>query len=127
MPSVSTNDLPALLERIQGIRHACDLDLLMFFSRHPRAFLTSEQIVASLGYDRDRIAKSLDGLIDAGFLTRSRTSTRAARLYMLQIEGPDSLLSSLLKLAATRPGRHEIMRLLEPELGHPALPDAGPN
>jgi hypothetical protein len=25
-----------LLERVGGIRHACDLDLLLFFSRHPR-------------------------------------------------------------------------------------------
>lgn len=107
-----------MLDRIQGIRHACDLDLLLFFYRNPCALLTSEQIVAYLGYDLERIGKSLDALIDAGLLTRSQNPTHAARLYMLQLHaGPDGLLSSLLKLAATRQGRQDVMRLLEPDAG----------
>jgi len=36
-----------LVERIGVLRNACDLDLLLFFVRHPRALLTSEQIAAS--------------------------------------------------------------------------------
>jgi len=59
----------SVLDRLPSVQHACDLDLLLFFSRHPRALLTSEQLVAYLGYDRDRIALSLDGLIEAGLLT----------------------------------------------------------
>ena len=126
--SVGINDLRTLLDRIQSIRHACDLDLLLFFFRHPCALLTTDQIVAALGYDRDRIAGSLDGLIDAGLLTRSQQSKQAAGLYMVQLcAGPDGLLSSLLEIAATRPGRQQIMRLLEPPLGRTLVPQAGPN
>ncbi len=121
---MSSKDLRTLLDRIRGVRHACDLDLLLFFFRHPCALLTSEQIVAFLGYDRERVGRSLDGLIDAGLLTRSQNPSHAARLYMLQFHArPDGLLSSLLKLAATRQGRQDVMRVLESE---PTLgPDAG--
>jgi DNA-binding MarR family transcriptional regulator len=117
---VGTDDLRSMLERIRGIRHPCDLDLLLFFHRHPRALLTSEQLVAYLGYDGERVAKSLDGLIEAGLLTRSQNTytSDAAHLYVLELRGPDgALLASLLKVAATPQGRRDVMRLLE----------AGPN
>jgi hypothetical protein len=111
---VGIDELRSMLDRIRGIRHACDLDLLLFFNRHPRALLTSEQIVAYLGYDRERVEKSLDGLMAAGLLTRSQHPSHAARMYVLELAGvPDGLLPSLLKIAATRQGRHDVMRLLE--------------
>ena len=111
---MDTLDLRSMLDRIQGIRHACDLDLLLFFYRHPRALLTSEQLVAYLGYDRERVVKSLDGLIEAGLLTRSQNPSHAAHLYVMHLRDlPDGLLSSLLKIAATREGRQGVMRLLE--------------
>jgi DNA-binding IclR family transcriptional regulator len=104
-----------MLVRIRGIRHACDLDLLLFFYRHPRALLTDEQLVASLGYDREQVAKSLDGLIEAGLLTRSQNPSHTARLYVLELGSlPGGLLSSFLKIVATRAGREEVMRLLRP-------------
>ena len=107
-------DISAVLKRIPGVRHACDLDLLLFFYRHPNALLTSEQIVAYVGYPRERIATSLDGLIEAGFLTRSQNPSHAARLYVLELDSlPDGLLTSLLKVAATREGRQQILRLLD--------------
>jgi len=81
---VDTQDLGSLLERIGAIREACDLDLLLFFHRHPRALLTGEELAASLGYDRERIAKSIEGLIEAGLLTRSQNPARAARLRALR-------------------------------------------
>lgn len=125
---MGTNDLRSLLDRLQGIRHACDLDLLLFFSRHPSALLTDDQLVAALGYAPDCIAESLDSLIEAGFLTRTQKSERAARLYNLQLQAaPGGFLAALLKKAATRLGRRETMRLLKPaSLGQP-LPQAGPN
>ena len=107
-------DPSVLLPRIRGIRHACDLDLLLFFYRHPTALLTSEQIVACVGYPRARVEASLDGLIEAGMLTRSQNTSHAARLYVLALGSlPDGSLTSLLKIAATREGRQEVMRLLE--------------
>ena len=108
-----TQGLRSTLDRIRGIRDACDLDLLLFFYRHPLALLTSEQIVAFVGYDRERVVKSLDGLIEAGLLTRSPNPAHAARLYVLELGGlPGALLASLLKIAATRQGRQDVMRLL---------------
>lgn len=103
-----------MLDRIRSIRHACDLDLLLFFHRHPCALLTSEQLVAYLGYDREQLAKSLDGLIEAGLLTRSQSSSRVARLYVLELSGTTGdLLASLLKIAGKRQGRQDVMRLLK--------------
>jgi hypothetical protein len=111
---MSTQELSALLKRVPGIRHACDLDLLLFFYRHPSALLTSEQIVAHVGYHRERVAASLDGLIEAGLLMRSQNPSHAARLYVLDLHSlPDGPLTALLEIAATREGRHEVMRLLE--------------
>ena len=108
-----------MLDGIRGIRHACDLDLLLFFYRHPRALLTSEQIVAYVGHDREQIAKSLEGLIESGLLTRSQHRSHAARLYVLELESvPGGLLASFLKIAATRPGRQEAMRLLSAGADH---------
>lgn len=104
-----------MLDRIRGVRHACDLDLLLFFHRHPCALLTSEQLVAYLGYDLPRVAKSLEGLIETGLLMRSLNPSRAARLYTLEGEGnPGGLLSALMKIASSRQGRQDVMRLLEP-------------
>lgn len=110
-----------MLDRIRVIRHGCDLDLLLFFHRHPRALLTAEQLVAYLGYDREQVAKSLEGLIEAGLVTRSQNPSHAARLYVLELNAlPGGLLSSFLKTAATRLGRLEAMRLLRPGNDHGA-------
>ena len=110
---MDTQDLGSLLERIGAIRDACDLDLLLFFHRHPRALLTREKLAACLGYDRERLEDSIERLIEAGLLTRSQNPARAARLYVLELDGvPGELLSSLAKIAATREGRQAAMRRL---------------
>lgn len=107
-----------MLERMRGVRHPCDLDLLLFFYRHSSALLTSEQIVAYVGHEREQVVKSLEGLIEAGLLTRSQSPSHAARLYVLELNAlPGGLLSSFLKTAATRQGRLEAMRLLGFEPG----------
>jgi DNA-binding MarR family transcriptional regulator len=124
---MAAQDLRSLLDRIRSIRHACDLDLLLFFYRHPCALLTSERIVAHLGYEHEQVAKSLEGLIAGGLLTRSQNPAHAARLYTLQLGGASgSLLSSLLKIASTHQGRLQIKQLLKsapteaPSAGLPA-------
>ena len=102
-----------MLGRIRGVRHACDLDLLLFFYRHPNALLTGERLVSYLGHDREQVAKSLDGLIEAGLVTRSQNPSHTARLYLLDLGAlPGGLLPSFLKVVATRQGRQEAMRLL---------------
>ena len=102
-----------MLDRVRGIRHACDLDLLLFFYRHPRALLTIEWLSTCIGYDREHIAKALDGFIANGLLTQSQSRSHAAHLYVLAPGGlADGPLSSLLEFAATRAGRQGVIRLL---------------
>ena len=111
--------LRTLLDRLDAIRDACDLDLLVFFNRHPLALLTSEQIVAYVGYDRDRVAKSLDGLIAGGLLVRAQNPSHAARLYSLNLAGqPGGWLQSLVAYASTREGRSAVRSLLVGDQGN---------
>jgi hypothetical protein len=107
-----------MLDRIRAIRNPCDLDVLLFFYRHPLALLTGEQLIAYLGRDSEQVAKSLDALIQAGLVTCSQNPARTARLYNLELDSlPGGLLSSFLEIVATRAGRQEAMRLLCPGTG----------
>jgi hypothetical protein len=103
-----------LLDRIGCLQHACDLDLLLFFYRHPWAFLISERLATYVGYDLPQVAQSLETLITAGLLQRSRDSTRPARLYVLTRGSPlAGSLSSLLHIAATPEGRLAVIYALK--------------
>jgi len=103
-----------LLDRIGCLRDPCDLDLLLFFHRHPRAFLISERLAAYVGYDLPQVAHSLETLITAGLLRRSPDSTHPERLYVLT---PRSTLGgwllSLLRFAASREGRLAVIHALK--------------
>ena len=110
---MDTDELGSLLDSIGTIRHACDLDLLLFFNRHPRALLTVEQLVIRLGYEPQRVAKSIEAMTAAGLLTQFAASSRATRLYILEVRGVQGgYLSSLAKIAASRAGRQEAIRRL---------------
>ena len=110
-------DAHRLLDRIGVLRHACDLDLLLFFARHPRSLLASESLAAFLGYDLKEIADSLEILLNAGLLTREQTSAHAARLYVFMISDADGgsangWLPSLITMASTREGRLALRQAL---------------
>jgi len=91
-----------------GLHPESDLDLLLFFHRHPHSLLTSERLAAYVGYDRNQVGRSLDLLTDAGLLTRSQNSTHAARMYVLQTPGTGWLVA-LLDIASTREGRRSLL------------------
>ena len=98
-------DACRFLARI-GCTGVCDLDLLIFFARHPRALLTSESLASFLGYDLKTIANSLEVLMAAGLLKRAQTPAHAARLYVFAPDGANGdWLSALVALASTRQGR----------------------
>lgn len=104
-----------LLARLSVIRNGCDLDLLVFLSRHPRTLLTNEQIAAFVGRDMKQVAQSLDTFIEAGLLERTQNPTHAARMYLLQLDGPQGGgFKRLLELASTREGRRIILEHLRP-------------
>ena len=70
-----------------GIKHLCDVDLLVFFARHPRALLASEQLAAYTGYSLQQIAESLEVLVHLGVLSRTTNSAHAARMYIFSLGG----------------------------------------
>lgn len=102
-----------LLANAPVIRDACDLDLLVFLHRHPRAMLTSENLAAFIGYDMRQIGEALDAFVDAGILERIQSSTHAARMYLLSLKGPHGGgLKAVLEMASTREGRGRILEVL---------------
>ncbi len=102
-----------LLDRIAVLRDPCDLDLLLFFVRHPRALLSSDQIAALLGYTVKRLGDSLDVLVTAELLSRTQRPNGIARLYVFADGVVPDWLSSLVELASTRAGRLALRNALE--------------
>jgi hypothetical protein len=103
-----------LLDRIGCLKHPCDLDLLLFFHRHPRAFLIRERLAEYAGYDLTQVEHSLETLITAGLLRRSQDSTHPAQLYVLTRGSTlGGWLSSLLRIAGTRAGRLTVIQVLK--------------
>jgi DNA-binding IclR family transcriptional regulator len=115
-----------LLDRIGCLGHACDLDLLLFFYRHPQAFLKSERLAKYVGYDLSQVERSLETLMTAGLLRQSPDSTRPARLYVLtRSSGTLGVwLLSLLRIAATPEGRLAVIHALK-QRASPGLSGGG--
>ena len=103
-----------LLDRIGCLEHPCDLDLLLFFHRHPLAYLQHERLAQYVGYDLPQVERSLETLMTAGLLQTSQESTRPTRLYVLSRRSSTlgGWLASLLRIAATREGRLAVIHAL---------------
>lgn len=94
-----------LLDQIGVLRHPSDLDLLLFFARHPRTLVNSEQLAVWLGYESKRIADSLEILLAARLLTRTQNPTHAVWMYVFDISGTmGGWLPPLLEVTSTREG-----------------------
>ena len=99
-------DAGRLLDHLDVLRNPTDLDLLVFFTRHPRTLLATDQIAAFLGYGAKEISSSLDCLLEAGFITRTPHSRQMARLYVLaDTPSRRDWLSQITQLTTTRGGR----------------------
>jgi hypothetical protein len=62
-----------LLDRIGCLAHPCDLDLLLFFYRHPLAYLQRERLADYVGYQLPQVERSLETLMTAGLLQIPRS------------------------------------------------------
>src|SRR5258705_11212179 len=123
----NSTDIEHLLDQAGSpLDHPCDLDLLCFFRRHPRALLTSEQLAAFVAYDVQQVGRSLDTLIGAGLLTQSQNPKSGARMYVLTSGGPlGDWLTSLLEVAATPAGRRALSQALPRRHWPGGAPGAG--
>ena len=100
------------LVAVAGLRDACDLDLLLFFSRHPRVVLSSEQLAAYVGYEAEHVARSLDLLLSVGLITRTPKRGAPGRMLVLEIDRAQEWLEPLRRLCATPDGRNAMKVLL---------------
>jgi DNA-binding MarR family transcriptional regulator len=94
-----------LIDRISVLRQSSDLDLLIFFARHPRTLMASEQLAALTGYRLQQTADSLEVLLKAGLITRSQKAPSASRLYVFVPAAGAEWIHEIFTLATTRPGR----------------------
>lgn len=102
-----------LLDRLACLKSACDLDLLLFFYRHPRTVLSSERLALYIGHELSEVARSLETLIAAELLMRVQGPTRGARMYVLTSGGPlGGWIDTFLRLASTRDGRLGVLAAL---------------
>ena len=108
MPADSVHEL---LDRINALRDPTDLDLLLFFFRHPHVLLTVERVAALVGRDGQRVTVALNGLIDAGLIERITERGLASHIYALRRPVKDALLS-LLTIASSRAGRLAVLQAL---------------
>ena len=104
-----------LLAQINVLRQPSDLDLLLFFARHPRCHLSTDQISAFLGYGFNEISSGLDRLLEGGYLTRTPNPRNSARLYVFALgaDGGGGWLPALLGMASTREGRLALVATLK--------------
>jgi hypothetical protein len=108
----STDPLTLRLIEVAGLRRPCDLDLLLFFSRHPRVVLSSEQLALYVGYDLPEVARALDLLLGAGLLKRTLHRGAPGRMYVLEVDRAEEWLELLRRVCATPDGRNALKTLL---------------
>ena len=106
---------PAAMRLVEaaGLRDACDLDLLLFFSRHPRVVLSSDQLATYVGYEVQQVARALDLLLGGGLLKRTLHRNAPGRMYVLEVDHAEEWLESLRRLCATPDGRNSLKALLK--------------
>jgi hypothetical protein len=104
--------LPAQLIEAAGLQRACDLDLLLFFSRHPRVVLSSEHLAAYVGYDLPEVARALELLLGAGLLKRTLNHGAPGRMYVLEVDHAEEWLEPLRQVCAKPDGRAAMRALL---------------
>jgi hypothetical protein len=122
-----TDPLAVQLVEAAGLRDACDLDLLLFFSRHPRVVLSSEQLAAYIGYDLVEVARALDLLLGAGLLKRTLNHGTPGRMYVLEVDHAEEWLEPLRRVCATPDGRNALRALLRERQSHRRLSSARPS
>jgi hypothetical protein len=109
--SATTNVLQ--LVEAAGIRTACEFDVLLFFSRHPRVVLSDEQLATYVGHEIHQVARALELLLSAGLLNLVRNPSASTAMYVLAVERVEQWLEPVRRLCATPDGRHALRTSLK--------------
>ena len=101
----------------QRLMHPCDLELLVYFSRHPACVLTRTDLAHAVGHDVRQITASLDGLAAAKLLRYSQAASSTAQApvesYRLTPGLWTEVLPALLRLASSAEGRQRLYQALQ--------------
>jgi hypothetical protein len=109
------------LALVDALTRQCDLDVLLFFSRHPRALLTLDDLVSRVGYSHEEVRAALHVLQGAGLMAWSKNAfedLEASRLYQLTPGTWEDLLPAFLWAAKTPEGRRALRLALRRSAGH---------
>jgi hypothetical protein len=109
---------PATIELLQfveaaGIREACEFDLLLFFARHPRVVLRTEQIATYVGHEVQHVARALEQMLAASLLKQGLSPGAGGTMYVLAADHLKEWLEPVRRLCATPDGRHALRTLLK--------------
>jgi hypothetical protein len=86
----------------------CAADLLRYFYRHPRVYVTIDELATSVGYGPGNIEEAICRLTQGGLIVQRRHRRLTATLYQLVTE---QWLSELAQAASTARGRR-LLRLV---------------
>jgi hypothetical protein len=95
-----------------GLRSPCDLDLLLFFVRHPRVVLGSDQLASYVGYEIQHVERALHLLLGGRLLKRTLNQGATGRMYVLAVDDAAAWVEPVRRLCATPDGRHALRTLL---------------
>ena len=115
---------PEQILESSGLKHPGDLDLLLFFARHPAALISSERLAALVGHEPVQVLRSLDRLIARQLLLRLPLPERNACWYRFRAEHGTPWAREILEVASTIEGRRHLRRLL---MRHHSQPDGPPS
>lgn len=116
------HDARRVLDELDVLRHPSDLDLLIFFARHPRTLLSSDQLGAFSGYGVKDVAASLDLLLESGSRRGHRIPGMPCGCTCSPPPPGGGWLPALLQLGSTREGRLALIWALRRQSG----PTTGP-
>jgi DNA-binding MarR family transcriptional regulator len=94
----------------------CDLDVLIYFLRHPSVLLTLDDLAAHVGYDVHDVGASIAVLVARGLLEYSKHGAERrqseATLYGFTLRKWDAIRGPLLYVASSADGRRSLRRAL---------------
>ena len=106
---------------LQLLGSACDLDVLLFAQRHPRALLSIDHIARAVGHSAEDVDTSIDSLTARRLLACRKSMAGDAEAGVLFYEVTpgawEAILPALAWVTASAHGRHALRRALSRQRG----------